>query len=359
MEKRDTILFFSLLEFFSQMSSRGNALNALSNNSRGVISRHPTVSQGNQPGGVIFQQTSVSIATWNVRSLLTPESQRLFFQNLISKEVDVCAVQECRIAGEGEVSQFGYSFYYVGQSDSQPGPRNHGVGIAVKGKFASSVASIHRYSKRMMSLYIGDLDLWVVAAYAPTSTASESEAGRFYDELKEALAASCTDRVVILGDFNARLSPLASKMSPRDGPIGPFVDAARPERNGDLLTNFLTLEGLYSMASWFRHKKIHRGTWINPDSRISLASRCSAIDHIVASESVRRCITDCRVVRSADVGSDHFLLAARLEVSTVSRRSARQFREHFGASGSGIYRWTPAAFPHSLHTSGFAISNEA
>ena len=68
-------------------------------------------------------------------------------------------------------------------------------------------------------------------------------------------------------------------------------------------------------GSVFPHKRIHKATWRFPDHR-----RENQIDHICINRKFRRPWRDVRVLRGADVPSDHHLVvtAVRLRLKTYT-----------------------------------------
>ena len=156
----------------------------------------------------------------------------------------------------------------------------------------------------------------IISAYAPTSTSSSEEYSCFLDNVTKAIGDCRSDRLAVLGDFNARHNRDSTKSPPSSTPIGPYGPTTIPQGHSDLFMNFAATENLYVMGSWFNHKKIHRDTWTHSDG-IST----SQIDHILVSPKVRKEVRDCRVVRSADVDSDHFLVVAPI---ATQRRQATQ-----------------------------------
>lgn len=70
----------------------------------------------------------------------------------------------------------------------------------------------------------------------------------------------------------------------------------------------------------FPHKTIHKATWTSPDG----VTR-NQIDHILVSRKFRNSVKDTRVFRSADIGSDHFLVCmeVKLRLRTNPREKGR------------------------------------
>jgi len=59
----------------------------------------------------------------------------------------------------------------------------------------------------------------------------------------------------------------------------------------------------------FPHKRIHLATWVSPDHMTEYQ-----IDHICISKKFWRSLLDVRVMRGADVASDHHLVTAKLRL---------------------------------------------
>ncbi|KAE9546525.1 hypothetical protein FO519_010263, partial [Halicephalobus sp. NKZ332] len=61
--------------------------------------------------------------------------------------------------------------------------------------------------------------------------------------------------------------------------------------------------------TYFAHKNIHKKTWRSPDGITN-----NEIDYICISNRWRSALQDVRVYRGADIGSDHHLIAAKLQL---------------------------------------------
>ena len=67
-------------------------------------------------------------------------------------------------------------------------------------------------------------------------------------------------------------------------------------------------------GSIFPHKRIHKATWRSPDHRTE-----NEIDHICISQKFRRSWLDVRVMRGADVSSDHYLVTTTMRLRLKQR----------------------------------------
>ncbi len=78
--------------------------------------------------------------------------------------------------------------------------------------------------------------------------------------------------------------------------------------NGVRFASFCLANELVIGGTVFQHPNIHKTTWVSPCGKYR-----NQIDHIAISRKHRSSLLDVRVRRSADVGSDHQLLMAKLK----------------------------------------------
>ena len=110
---------------------------------------------------------------------------------------------------------------------------------------------------------------------------------------------------LMMGDFNAKIGADNTGYDDIMGTQGLGVMNENGERFADLCSlNELVIEG-----SIFPHKRIHKATWRSPDHITE-----NQIDHICISRKFRRSRRDVRVMRGADVSSDHHLLATTVKL---------------------------------------------
>ena len=79
--------------------------------------------------------------------------------------------------------------------------------------------------------------------------------------------------------------------------------------NGSLFLDFCHANNLVIGGGIFLHKEIHKVTRISPDG-----STRNQIDHITITKHFRRSLVDVRAYRSADIGSDHELVMAKIRL---------------------------------------------
>ena len=93
-------------------------------------------------------------------------------------------------------------------------------------------------------------------------------------------------------------------------------------RQNNLFINELVIGG-----TLFSHKERHKWTWRSPDG-VSV----NQIDHLAFSKRWRSSLQDVRVLRGADVGSDHHLLMARVRLRIAKVRKGESGRVRFEVS---------------------------
>ena len=136
-------------------------------------------------------------------------------KTLIAKElcrynIDIAAISETRFADAGELHKTGYPFYWTTCAMDKKG--TSGVGFAfAKRLIENIIESPKAISDRLMKMRIfiqadNNAFATVFSVHAPpTLPSSDTAKERFYEELCCALrAVSTTDKLIVLGDFNAR-----------------------------------------------------------------------------------------------------------------------------------------------------------
>ena len=132
-------------------------------------------------------------ATWNVRTLLDrvdsdrPQGRTaLIADELTRYTIDITALSETRLAGEGELTErsSGYSFFWSGRAPEER--REAGVGFAIRTSLVSKLAYTpkgvnHRLTTMRLPLSYGEKFATIVSTYAPTMTNPHETKDRFYE----------------------------------------------------------------------------------------------------------------------------------------------------------------------------------
>ncbi|BHF65552.1 hypothetical protein SprV_0200856500 [Sparganum proliferum] len=174
----------------------------------------------------------LTLAAWNVRSLLdNPRSNRperrtaLVVRELARYKVDIAALSETRFSEQGQLEEVGagYTFFWSGRPRTEK--RDAGVAFAIRNDIVGRLPCLPQgINDRLMSLR---LPLWggkfatIISAYAPPMTSPDAAKDKFYEDLHALLATvSKADKLIVLGDFNARVGTDHTVWSGVLGPHG-------------------------------------------------------------------------------------------------------------------------------------------
>ena len=134
----------------------------------------------------------------------------LIARELARYKVDIAALSETRLADEGQLVEegAGYTFFWSGRSAEDR--REAGVGFAIKSHLVKKLSSLPKGAgDRLMTLQLpisNKKNVTLISVYAPTMTNPDNVKDRFYEELDTIITSvSKTDKLIILGDLNARV----------------------------------------------------------------------------------------------------------------------------------------------------------
>ena len=134
---------------------------------------------------------------------------------LVGRELDrykvkIAALSETRLAEEILLKEVGagYPFFWSGRKKEER--REAGVGFAIKSHLVSKLSGPPKgINDSLMTLRLplpGKRHATIVSDYATTMTNPDKVKDKFYDDLDSVISATPrTDKLIILGDFNARV----------------------------------------------------------------------------------------------------------------------------------------------------------
>ncbi|XP_065355591.1 uncharacterized protein LOC135950029 [Calliphora vicina] len=156
-------------------------------------------------------------------------------------------------------------------------------------------------------------NITIAQVYAPTETTSVDIKSQFYSELDKVLSKTPKgDILICMGDFNAKVGKDKTSYEHAMGKHG--VDTRNV--NGELFLETCSRHGLVVGGTLFKHKLSHKTTWVSPNRRTE-----NQIDHFCISRKWKHNLCDVRVKRSADIGSDHHLVVAVLQMKVCAIRN--------------------------------------
>ena len=127
--------------------------------------------------------------------------------------------------------------------------------------------------------------------------------------------------VVLLGDFNAKVGRDVSSWK---GIIGSHSLYDHTCTNGERLLDLCASRDLCIGGTLFPHKDIYKYTWTAPNSKYK-----NQIDHICISRTWRKSLLDVRTKRSADIGSDHELVLAKIQIRLAAHARTKPMKKKF------------------------------
>lgn len=161
----------------------------------------------------------LKLGAWNVRTLLDRSDNiniaerrtALVAIELDKYNIDIAALSETRLSATGSLTEelSGYTFFWSGKKQGER--RDHGVGFAIRKDLCDLLEIVPTsINERLMSLRIPlkkKQHMTVISAYAPTLLADEDCKDLFYSQLNSTINSCKKDKLILLGDFNARAVP--------------------------------------------------------------------------------------------------------------------------------------------------------
>ena len=146
--------------------------------------------------------TSITVGAWNVRTLLDRKQT-----NRPERRTALIA-RELKRYNDLTEQEAGYTFFWSGRKAEEK--RESGVGFAILSSLVSKLDQPPKgINDRLMTLRLplqGKKFATLFSAYAPTMTNPDEVKEKFYEDLNSAISSvPKQDKLIILGDFNARV----------------------------------------------------------------------------------------------------------------------------------------------------------
>nr|VZI44596.1 unnamed protein product [Spirometra erinaceieuropaei] len=274
-----------------------------------------------------FPQTDrvspLTLAAWNVRSLLdNPRSNRperrtaLVARELARYKVDIAALSETRFSEQGQLEEVGagYTFFWRGRPRAER--RDAGVAFAIRTDIVGRLPCLPQgINDRLMSLR---LPLWenkfatIISAYAPPMSSPDAARDKFYEDLHALLATvSKADKLIVLGDFNARVG---TDHTAWRGVLGPHGLRGSND-NGLLLLRTCAEHRLTLTNTFFCLPVREKATWRHPRS-----SQWHLLDYVLVRRRDQRDVLVTKAIAGADGWTDHRLVISNMRIRLQPRR---------------------------------------
>nr|VZI30939.1 unnamed protein product [Spirometra erinaceieuropaei] len=266
----------------------------------------------------------LTLAAWNVRSLLdNPRSNRperrtaLVARELARYKVDIAALSETRFSEQGQLEEVGagYTFFWSGRPRTER--RDAGVAFAIRTDLVGRLPCLPQgINDRLMSLRLplrrGGKFATIISAYAPTMTSPDAVKDKFYEDLHALLATvSQADKLIVLGDFNARVG---TDHTAWRGVLGPHGLRGSND-NGLLLLRACAEHRLILTNTFFCLPEREKATWRHPRSR-----QWHLLDYVLVRRRDQRDVLVTKAIAGADGWTDHRLVISKMRIRLQPRR---------------------------------------
>nr|VZI05690.1 unnamed protein product [Spirometra erinaceieuropaei] len=206
----------------------------------------------------------------NPRSNRPERRTALVARELARYKVDIAALSETRFSEQGQLEEVGagYTFFWSGRPKAER--RDAGVAFAIRTDIVGRLPCLPQgINDRLMSLRLplrrGGKFATIISAYAPPMSSPDAAArDKFYEDLHALLATvSKADKLIVLGDFNARVG---TDHTARRGVLGPHGLRGAND-NGLLLLRACAEHRLILTNTFFCLPEREKATWRHPRSR--------------------------------------------------------------------------------------------
>ena len=219
-----------------------------------------------------------------------------------SNKVDIAVLQDVRISSEGLLKDARRTFFWKGCPPGEP--RSAGVAFSNGNEIASKLTESPKgISERLITLRFSlkqNRHISFINLYAPTVTHKDEEKEIFYAQLRDIIAGVPSgDRLIILGNFNARVGDDSNTWHPATGKFG----SDNQNQKGLLLAGLWSENELAFTNTYFQNPEKHFLSWIYPTSKPP-----HFLDYVILRNRDLNDIKDTRAMRGPDYDTDHYLI---------------------------------------------------
>ncbi|BHF68239.1 hypothetical protein SprV_0301127200 [Sparganum proliferum] len=225
-------------------------------------------------------------------------------RELARYKVDIAALSETRFSEQGQLEEVGASYtFWSGRPRAER--RDAGVAFAIRNDIVGRLPCLPQgINDRLMSLRLppwGGKFVTIISVYAPPMTSPDAARDKFYEDLHALLATvSKADKLIVLGDFNARVG---TDHAAWRGVLGAHGLRGSND-NGLLLLRTCAEHRLILTNTFFCLPEREKATWKHPRSR-----QWHLLDYVLVQRRDQRDV----LVTKAIAGADGNELAQRLD----------------------------------------------
>jgi len=212
---------------------------------------------------------------------------------------DITILTETKKKGNGVEILGPYLHFYSGDPKGKRAKR--GVYILVKKRYITTWEAVNENMIKLHMNLFGK-KLCILGIYAIRDDKNAVVKEDFLGKLNAVIVEIGNSReILIAGDFNSRTGEKINNLV-----VGPFEEEVIND-NGDRLIDICEKNSLKTLNGYFKHKRIHQYTWHQDTQELR-----SIIDYIIARQNSGLKFQDVRVFRGMTVGSDHYLVNAKI-----------------------------------------------
>ena len=280
----------------------------------------------------------LTIGAWNVCTLMDSASSdrpkrrtTIVGRELDRYKVEIAALSETRLAEEGLLKEIGagYTFFWSGRKKEER--RKAGVGFAIKSHLVNKLSGLPKgINDRLMTLRLTLYDkkhATIVSAYASTMTNPDDVKDKFYDDLDSVISATPrTDKLILLGDFNARVG---TDHQTWEGLIV-TEEVGKCNSNGLLLLRRCAEHELLITNTVFRLPARNKTSWMHPCSK-----HWHLTDYVIVRRKDRQDVRVTKTMCGADCWTDHHRLVVsklNLRIQPVQRPQGKKVPKRLDVS---------------------------
>ncbi|XP_058630445.1 craniofacial development protein 2-like [Onychostoma macrolepis] len=259
---------------------------------------------------ILLSTRRTHIGTWRIRTMYETGKTKQVAAEMKNNNLILLGISETRWTQAGQRRLMtGELLLYSGHEETDA-PHTQGVGFMLSRQAQRALIGWEVHGSRIITASFRTkqkkVNLNVIQCYAPTNDSYEEDKDEFYNRLQKIVETlRARDIVILMGDFNAKVGPNNTGYEHVMGIHGLGV----MNDNGERFAELCAINNLVIGGSVFPHKWIHKSTWVSPDGVTE-----NQIDHICISKKFRRSLQDVRIRRGADVGSDHHLVVASMQL---------------------------------------------
>ncbi|RXN14088.1 endonuclease-reverse transcriptase [Labeo rohita] len=261
-----------------------------------------------RPIPLLTPRKPTRIATWNIRTMYELGRTAQIAKEMKTYNISVLGLSETRWLQAGQLRlTSGETLLYSGHTEDGA-THTEGVALMLSSEARCALIGWEPVSSRIITAKFATnkkkIQLYIIQCYAPTNESKEEEKDDFYHQLQTVLDRR-REKDIIVGDLNAKIGN--DNMGYED--VMGVHGLGQMNENGERFADLCSLNQLVIGGSIFPHKRIHKTTWRSPDHITE-----NQIDHICINRKFRRSWRDVRVMRGADVSSDHHLVLMKMRL---------------------------------------------